>query len=165
MGQAIEAVADAGPLIHLYEIDAIDLLKVFSIVHIPERVVDEIRATIHTDLSKQVGSSKKHRVGRNDLAAFVQQNQLEGLHAGELAALFLCRSLSIATLLTDDLAVRHQAKNLGITPAGSLGIVVRAYHLEYISRESAVSSIQALQNVSSLFVTPAIVTLAIEQLN
>lgn len=112
-----------------------------------------------------MGSSKKHRVDRNDLAVFVQQNQLEGLHAGELAALFLCRSLPVATLLTDDLAVRNKAKYLGITPVGSLGIVVRAYHLEYISRESAVSSIQALQDISSLFVTPAIVTLAIEQLD
>ena len=134
MGQAIEAVADAGPLIHLHEINAIDLLKIFSVVHIPERVGDEVRATILTDLYEQVGISKKHHVGRNDLAAFVQQNQLEGLHAGELAALFLCRSLPVATLLTDDLAVRHQAKNLGVTPVGSLGIVVRAYHLEYISR-------------------------------
>ena len=44
MGQAIEAVADAGPLIHLYEINAIDLLRVFSIVHIPDRVGDEISA-------------------------------------------------------------------------------------------------------------------------
>ncbi len=165
MGQAIEAVADAGPLIHLYEIDAIDLLKVFSIVHIPERVGDEVRTTIHTDLYEQVGISIKHHVGRNDLAAFVQQNQLEGLHTGELAALFLCRSLPVDTLMTDDLAVRNKAKNLGITPVGSLGIVVRAYHLESISRESAVSYIQALQDISSLFVTPAIVTLAIEQLN
>lgn len=72
---------------------------------------------------------------------------------------------SDSPLLTDDLAVRYRAKSLGLTPVGSLGIVVRAYHLDAISREAAVSKIQALQDISSLFVTPAIVALAIGQLN
>lgn len=165
MGSAVEAVADTGPLIHLYEIDAVELLNVFSAVHIPARVGEEVRANIQTDWREENGISKFHDVDQNELTAFVQQNQLEQLHAGERAALFLCRALSVTTLLTDDLAVRYRAKSLGLTPVGSLGIVVRAYHLDAISREAAVSKIQALQDISSLFVTPAIVALAIGQLN
>ena len=70
----------------------------------------------------------------------------------------------MSTLLTDDLAVREAAKSLNLTPVGSLGIVVRAYHLGNISLAEAEYCLNALYDVSSLFVTRAIVGLAIEQL-
>ena len=67
-------------------------------------------------------------------------------------------------MLTDDLAVREQAKRLSLTPVGSLGIVVRAYCLGHISLAEAERHITDLYDVSSLFVTRAVVELAVEQL-
>jgi predicted nucleic acid-binding protein len=66
--------------------------------------------------------------------------------------------------LTDDLAARDAARGLGITPVGSLGVVVRTYRLGQISLTEAEKRITDLHHVSSLFVTKAIVELALEQL-
>jgi predicted nucleic acid-binding protein len=66
--------------------------------------------------------------------------------------------------LTDDLAVREAAKRLGLAPVGSLGVVIRAHRLGRISLADAERHIADLYDVSSLFVTRAIVELAIEHL-
>jgi len=51
-----------------------------------------------------------------------------------------------------------------LTPVGSLGVVVRAYHLGCISLIEAERYMADLYDVSSLFITRTIVELAIEQL-
>jgi len=71
----------------------------------------------------------------------------------------------VPILLTDDLAVREAAKCLNLTPVGSLGIVARACQLGQISLADAERDIVALYDMSSLFVTRAIVELAIEHLH
>jgi predicted nucleic acid-binding protein len=68
-------------------------------------------------------------------------------------------------LLTDDLAVRDAAKLLHVTPVGSLGVIVRAYHTQRILLSEAEQYMYALHDVSSLFVTRAIVELAVAQLH
>ncbi len=73
--------------------------------------------------------------------------------------------VGVPILLTDDLAVRDAAKRLGLTPVGSLGVIVRAYRLGHIILTQAEHRIAALYDASSLFVTRAIVELAIEQLH
>ncbi len=62
------------------------------------------------------------------------------------------------------LAVRQAAKSQELVPVGSLGIVVKAYRLEYLSLSEAQRLVTDLYDVSTLFVTRAIVELAIEQL-
>jgi hypothetical protein len=52
-----------------------------------------------------------------------------------------------------------------LQPVGSLGIVVRACLLELISLEEAERRIARLHEISSLYVTQAIVELAIQQLH
>jgi predicted nucleic acid-binding protein len=54
---------------------------------------------------------------------------------------------------------------LNLTPIGSLGIVVKAYRLGHIPLSKAKQHIASLYDISSLFVTRAIVEIAIEQLN
>lgn len=70
----------------------------------------------------------------------------------------------MSLILTDDLAVRDVSKRLALAPIGSLGIVVRAYRQSLITLADAEHAINQLYDVSSLFVTRAIVDLAIEQL-
>lgn len=60
---------------------------------------------------------------------------------------------------------RRAAKRLKLPPVGSLGIVVKAYRLRYIPLSEAERRIADLYDVNSLFVTRAIVELAIEQLH
>ena len=89
---------------------------------------------------------------------------MRDLHSGEWECLYLCRQIGVPTLLTDDLAVRGEAKRLKLVPVGSLGIVTKAYRLGKISMADAQHHILNLYEMSSLFVTKVIVEMAIEQL-
>ncbi|MBI3947327.1 MAG: hypothetical protein HY321_15495 [Armatimonadetes bacterium] len=93
---------------------------------------------------------------------FVIQHALELLHDGERESLFLCNHLRLPLLLTDDLDARDAAKKLGITPVGSLGIVVRAFRLGELSMAQAERCLRQLHEQSSLFLTSAVVESAIE---
>jgi len=163
----ISAVSDAGPLIHLVEIDCLSLLCVFENVHIPHAVwVETIeQGRVHlTEISK-LSNVQRQALDQAELTRFVEENSLKELHAGECECLCLCQKINVPILLTDDLAVREVTKRLGLIPVGSLGIVVRAYCAGQISLGEAQHYVAALYDVSSLFVTRTIVDLAIEQLN
>lgn len=165
-GEATIAVADAGPLIHLTEIGCLPLLRIFDTLHIPDTVWSE---TVEQGRVPQgdvlgLGTVQRHTLPQSQITRFIQENSLETLHDGECECLCLCQQIGVPILLTDDLAVREATKRLNLTPVGSLGIVVRAYRLGYISLADAERHIIDLYDVSSLFVTRAIVELAIEQL-
>ncbi|RME47195.1 MAG: hypothetical protein D6791_06490 [Chloroflexi bacterium] len=112
-----------------------------------------------------LGNVHRHTVAQTQVSQFVIDNRLGELHAGEVECLCLCRQMAIPILLTDDLAVRETAKRLGLIPVGSLGIVVRAYQVGEIHLEDAERHLMDLYDISSLFVTRAIVELAVEQLH
>lgn len=166
-GRVKAAVVDAGPLIHLTEIGCLQLLRIFEVLHISDAVWSETVEQGGVPQSDVLGleNVQRHTLYPAEVTRFVQENGLEYLHLGERECLCLCRQMGVSILLTDDLAVREAAKRLTLTPVGSLGIVVRAYRLGHISLADAERHITALYDVSSLFVTRAIVELAIEHLH
>lgn len=161
-----EAVADAGPLTHLAEIGCFPLLSIFARLHIPDAVWRETvgQERVSRKQVSALGTVERHRPHRLKLSRFIRENGLESLHAGERESLYVCRETGISIVLTDDLAVREAARNLDLTPVGSLGIVVRACRLGQLSLTEAETRIRDLYEVSSLFVTEAIVSLAIREL-
>lgn len=163
----VSAVSNAGPLTHLTEIDCLSLLCIFESLHIPDAVWSETvekGRTLQASILK-LGHIQRHTLSQVEVTRFIQGNSLEELHAGEHECLYLCRQIGVPVLLTDDLAVREAAKRLNLIPVGSLGIIVRAYRVGHVSQAEAEHHIIELHNVSSLFVTKAIVDLAIEQLH
>jgi hypothetical protein len=60
--------------------------------------------------------------------------------------------------------VSEVCRSIAVTPVGSLGVVARAYRSGRLSLDEAEHAMRALYDISSLFVTEAIVDLAIEQL-
>ncbi len=160
------AVTDAGPLIHLTEIDCLHILSIFANLHIPDAVwaeTVEYGRTPGEDLLK-LSKIERHSIPQSDVTGFVERNDLKDLHSGECECLYLSKQIDVPILLTDDLAVREAAKRLKLVPVGSLGIVARAYHLGKISIADAQHHILNLYEVSSLFVTRVIVEMAIDQL-
>lgn len=119
------AVADAGPILHLFEIDSIALLRVFEKVLIPEAVWDETvgRSRIPAKSLTTLDCVSRIPIPTDDFHNFLAAKALSHLQRGETEALFLCQSRTIPFLLTDDLAARDAAQKLHITPVGSLGIV------------------------------------------
>ena len=110
-----------------------------------------------------LGTVQRHTAPGPDVGRFVEENDLRAIHDGERESLYLCATLQVHLVLSDDLAVRA-ATRLNVTPVGSLGIVARAHRRGQLSLAEAERCMTDLASVSSLFVTPIIVELAIEQL-
>lgn len=167
MGDArIAAISDAGPLLHLAEIDSLALLSVFESIHIPEAVYLEILRHNRTVWSQvmELGNIHSHTLVTTEVDRFIEANTLQGLHFGERECLCLCQQIHVPVILTDDLAVRDAAKHLHFLPVGSLGIIVKAYMSGKISMIEAKHHLWNLYEISSLFVTKVIVEMAVEQL-
>jgi predicted nucleic acid-binding protein len=162
-----ESVADAGPLIHLAEVGQLDLLAVFSRVHIPGAVWSETVGAGRVD-SCEIESGRP-KVQLHDLDPVSEmflsgEDDLSHLQRGEVEALWLARKLAVPLILTDDLAVRDVCRQRSVTPVGSLGIVVRACRRGLISIGQAERCLIRLHRESSLFVSAAIVEIALAQL-
>lgn len=140
MGDEVSAaVADAGPLIHLSQINALPLLRVFDTLHVPDAVWAEtvgLNRISHSDLV-DLGIITRHTLPQPEVAQFIRDNQLESLQIGECECFYLGRQTGVSMLLTDDLAARNFAKHLNLTPVGSLGIIVRAYRQGRLSLAEA----------------------------
>jgi predicted nucleic acid-binding protein len=102
----------------------------------------------------------RYSVPPSKLTDFISKYNFTDLHIGEQECLFLCQQRKIPLILTDDLAVREAAKRLKVVPVGSLGIIVAAYEREVASLRDAERYIADLYEVSSLFVTRAIVDMS-----
>lgn len=103
----IVAVADAGPIIHLAEIDAISLLEIVDELFVPETVRDELTAgglpRGFCDLTFETVAAEG--TGRGFEA---------GLDEGEAAALAVATGCD-AVVFTDDLARGRPPRNQGST--------------------------------------------------
>jgi predicted nucleic acid-binding protein len=94
----LAAISDAGPLIHLAEIDSLELLATFDTLLVPETVYEEVDVggvpDGLADLSYERVAADESRIGA------------EELDAGERAAIAVAEERGIV-LLTDDLAARE----------------------------------------------------------
>ena len=166
MGIGDIAVVDAGPVIHLFEIGALDLLAGWRQLLMPEAVWEETVAVRRVTAQAIDDLDNVHVVGvdKKEIMKFVRVFRLENLQRGEVEGLFLCKTKHVSLFFTDDFAAREAAKRLGIQPVGSLGIIVKAYHLGRLSRSEAENRLRSLHRVSSLFVTYELIEFAIRQL-
>lgn len=142
------AVADAGPLIHLDEIDALGLLSAIDTLLIPETVYQELE----TGGVPRALDEIKYVLVETDTEDLSQS----GLDPGETAALSLATDRD-AVLLTDDLEARDVARDANVEVHGSVGIIVFAYRRSQLSKPEAIRLLRSLQTETSLFITDAVV--------
>jgi len=152
----LAAVSDAGPLIHLAEIDSLELLSAFDTLLVPETVYEEVEAGGVPDglaaLSYKLVEADESQVGA------------EELDAGERAAIAVAEEQGIV-LLTDDLAAREAAADADVEVRGAIGIIALGYGRGLLDRDEATSRMRALQRETSLFVTEAVVERGIQMLD
>lgn len=152
----IVAVADAGPLIHLDEIDSLELLSTVDELLIPQTVYEELDAGSVPETLAAVEYDLVEADEESDAAS-------TALDPGETAALAVAADRD-AMLLTDDLEARDAAKRAEIEVHGSIGVIVLAYNRGAVSKAEAIELMRALQSETSLFVTEAVVERGIELL-
>ena len=143
-------VCDAGPLIHLDEVGALDLLADFSGILVPEAVWCEVLrhrpgALAHPALTlRRVSPILPEPPELGALA------QVLSLHTGEWEALRVAIEHRPGLLLTDDTAARLAAGSLGITTHGTLGILIRAIRRRQRSKQEIIAALQSLPTRSTL---------------
>lgn len=129
----ILVVLDAGPLIHLDEINCLHLLEGFTTLLIPSIVWQETARHRPQLTLEQIPKAKiSDPIGPSPLplaaAAFADE-----LHAGEIAAITLLHEAGGGMLLSDDDAARQTAESLGFAVAGTLGLLLRGIRRGKIS--------------------------------
>ncbi len=151
-----KAIVDAGPIIHLSEIDKIELLSQFVALTTPT-ILRECKDVKNPNIKVvELTSSSK------DFVMYVASRY--HLEFGEATGIALCRQEKIKLFFTDDLEAREAAKTLGFDAHGTLAIILRALRKKIIDKKQAISSVGKLYQESSLFITKDLVDWTIEEI-
>jgi hypothetical protein len=154
------AVVDSGPIIHLSEIGLFKALSLFDLL-IPEAVYGEVDRK-DAPGKKEISSYNKEKLsaGEKEFAALLVEKYEIGL--GEAEAISIAKKRGIKLILVDDLDAREAARDLGLEPHGSVGILLRAFREKRLSRKETIDGLKSLVEDSTLFITRHLVEEAIK---
>jgi predicted nucleic acid-binding protein len=150
--QATLVVCDAGPLIHLDQLDCLDLLADFSRVLVPDVVWREVEHHRPTALDQKTIRPERLKPREEPSAELISLHRLLALHAGEVQALQLAQELSADLLLTDDTAARLAARTLKVSAYGTLGVMLRAIRRGQRTPEEILNVLHVLPDRSTLHI-------------
>ena len=155
-------VADAGVLIHLDELGALDVLRDYDSVFVPNAVWEEVQH--HRPQALQRENVRLIRYPAMPYSLKVNaMSALFTLHHGECEALTLCLTHAINTLLTDDTAARLAAKNLNINAHGTLGLLIRAVRHNLRTASEVLELLAAIPQKTTLHIRPKLLNDVISQ--
>jgi len=155
-----EAVSNSGPLIHLNEIDYLELFNLFKKIIIADKVFDEVGK----DILNKLDNKEVVNIDSNKLKSLLPLIKYFKLQDAEIRCLYLARKQE-ALFLTDDLEARGAAKKLNINVHGTIGIVILAYKKDILTKNESKNIIWSLYNDSSLFLTEFLVNLALKEID
>src|SRR5437879_681246 len=145
-------VCDAGPLIHLDQLDCLDLLTDFSRVVIPDAVSLEVEHHRPSALKLEAVEFVRLKPKGEPSPELISMYRLLALHAGEVQALQIAQELGADLLLTDDTAARLAARNLRVAVHGTLGILLRAIRRGQRTPKEILNVLHALQDRSMMHI-------------
>lgn len=143
-------VCDAGPLIHLDEIGALDLLADFPRVLVPDSVWREVQRHRPAALSHPSLELERLTPALPAPPRLETLSQVLTLHSGEWEALRLVLEHPPGLLLTDDTAARLAATSLGIQARGTIGVLIRAIRRNQRSKQQVLSLLRSIPQASTL---------------
>ena len=153
-------VVDAGPIIHLDELEALAALGGFDEILLTRTVRVEILRHCKPDLSslpiQYVEDPKSNKIVEALSKTFL-------LHAGERAALSLSTQLPGALFATDDMAARLAGEQLGLKVHGSLGLLIRSVRLGLLSRDRVLQTLESVPFRSTLHIKSSLLSVVIER--
>jgi len=158
-----EAILDAGPLIHLAELDALDVLSDLEILRIPAAVWEEV-ANHQPKALKFPGLPLQRVVAPVPSAALQTLAQALALDRGEVEALSLLEIYPRAWFLTDDAAARLVAEQRGCEAHGTIGLLIRSVRRGQRPAHEVLDLLRSLPQKSTLHVRPALLDAIIQQL-
>jgi predicted nucleic acid-binding protein len=156
-------VLDAGPLIHLDELGALDLLADFGRCRIPPTVVSEVERHRRGVLGRIGAHSEIAAPPRPIPSPIAALAGTYPLHAGEIEALAIASTHHDSLFLTDDAAARLAAQRLSIPVHGTIGILLRAIRRGQRSSREVEALLRAIPVRSTLHIKRALLLEIIEE--
>ena len=158
-----EAVLDAGPLIHLAELEALDTIMDFSALFVPLAVQEEVErhqpsALKHPDLLLS------HVFAPLPSPSLLAMGCALALDKGEMEALSLMDLHPKAIFLTDDSAARIAAEHRGIELHGTIGILIRSVRQGHRTERDIIDLLRDLRSRSTLYIRPSLLAEIIQAL-
>lgn len=159
----VPVVCDAGPLIHLDELDALDLLRDFPAVLVPDQVWVEVEHHRPHALQGQL-ALERLVIDLSTGPEFQTFVRAFSLDIGEQDALACMAEHPHAILLTDDAAARFAARTLRYRTHGTIGILLRAVRRGQRTRDEVLGLLRELPTKSSLHIRHSLLRETIEEL-
>jgi len=147
-------VADAGPLIHLWEARLLPMLQACGRIRVPTLVKAEVCA--NTGMGGNWPAWIE--VVPLDPASARQAEawtRLGDLHGGEAETVVLAQAIAADWFLTDDAGARLVAVSLGLEAHGSLGVVLWNAAHGLLGQEQGLAALRGLRG-SSLWISDPI---------
>jgi predicted nucleic acid-binding protein len=148
----ITVICDAGPVIHLDELDCLDLLSDFQQVILPQEVHQEIERHRAGALKKSGILFIPQRAGSHFDAELMTVSRTFMLDAGETEALALMRENPDALFLTDDASARLVAEQMGFKVHGTIGIIVRSIRRGHRKPGEVLYALKEIPHRSTLYI-------------
>jgi predicted nucleic acid-binding protein len=145
-------VFDAGPIIHLDELNCLDLLGEFQEILLAENVWNEIN--YHRPLALPPSSlslircPQKYPTGEQ-LSTMCRTFSLD---SGEIGALAIMENNPGAVFFTDDTAARLVAEQMRFKVHGTIGILVRSIRQGQMKPEQVLSILKEIPQKSTLHI-------------
>ena len=139
-------VSNTSPIIFLEKLGALNLLsELFSPIHVPEAVHDELRGL---NLPQWINKTPISPSGRQ----FVQ-GALGRLHTGELEAMVLAREIQAELVLLDDFLARKKAQRMGLSVLGTIGVLILANKKKLSSAKSTLRMLDELIHQHGFYIS------------
>jgi predicted nucleic acid-binding protein len=153
----IRVVCDAGPIIHLDELDCLDLLTDFQEILISDTIWKEIKRYRPLDLKRSDLSFTLSPVKYPISEILLAICRIFSLDAGETEALAIMENNPNTVFLTDDASARLVAKQMGFKVHGTIGILVRSIRRGQMKPEEVISIIKKIPIKSTLHIKPSLI--------
>jgi predicted nucleic acid-binding protein len=153
----IRVVCDAGPIIHLDELDCLGLLTDFQEILISDTIWKEIKRYRPLDLKRSDLSFTLSPVKYPISEILLTICRIFSLDAGETEALAIMENNPNTVFLTDDASARLVAKQMGFKVHGTIGILVRSIRRGQMKPEEVISIIKKIPIKSTLHIKPSLI--------
>ncbi len=158
-----KAVLDAGPLIHLAELRALDVIDDFEVLYVPPVVWNEFvrhRPQFANSVDLPIERIEEPMIDSR-LATFARMFSLD---PGEIQSLAVMVNFPDALFLTDDSAARLVAEELGYKVHGTVGLLIRAVRKGHRSPKDILEILRNLHKNSSLHIRASLLSDVIRRL-
>ena len=151
-----KVVCDAGPVIHLDELNCLDLLTDFQEIILSSKVCEEVKKYRSSALMRQDLSFTTLTRNISPDEPLLTICRIFALDAGETEALALIQQNPQAMFLTDDASARLAAYQMGFKVHGSIGILIRSIRRGHRNPEEIVRTLAEIPLKSTLYIKPVL---------